>query len=103
VLLFAVYYYYIPLLLLTALAKCKILIFVLLARSSQQPISVDKFLSTKPLRKEVSTRQGPGGMKLSYMGGDVITKTLNEGKFPAVFSEFQLIESAKKLTSFCTQ
>ncbi|KAK1739451.1 RAD52 family DNA repair protein [Skeletonema marinoi] len=43
-----------------------------------QPISVDKFLSTKPLRKEVSTRQGPGGMKLSYMGGDVITKTLNE-------------------------
>jgi len=48
--------------------------FVLL----QLPISVDKFLSTKPLRKEVSTRQGPGGMKLSYMGGDVITQTLNE-------------------------
>eukprot|EP00574_Skeletonema_japonicum_P003008 CAMPEP_0201719812 /NCGR_PEP_ID=MMETSP0593-20130828/4926_1 /ASSEMBLY_ACC=CAM_ASM_000672 /TAXON_ID=267983 /ORGANISM="Skeletonema japonicum, Strain CCMP2506" /LENGTH=413 /DNA_ID=CAMNT_0048210331 /DNA_START=14 /DNA_END=1255 /DNA_ORIENTATION=+ len=42
------------------------------------PISVEKFLSTKPLRREVSTRQGPGGMKLSYMGGDVITKTLNE-------------------------
>jgi len=44
----------------------------------QLPISVDKFLSTKPLRKEVSTRQGPGGMKLSYMGGDVVTQTLNE-------------------------
>ena len=36
-------------------------------------------------------------MKLSYMGGDVITKTLNEGKlFPAVFSEFHLIVSAEK-------
>ena len=50
----------------------------LLSKKQQQPISVDKFLSTKPLRSEVSTRKGPGGMKLSYMGGDVITKTLNE-------------------------
>lgn len=47
-------------------------------KTQQQPISVDKFLSTKPLRSEVSTRKGPGGMKLSYMGGDVVTKTLNE-------------------------
>ena len=71
-----------------------------------------RYLCTKPLRAEVSTRKGerdgntegdditccmvnfaahnlddirlfslqsgPGGIKLSYMGGDIITKTLNE-------------------------
>lgn len=37
-----------------------------------------RYLCTKPLRAEVSTRKGPGGTKLSYMGGDIITKTLNE-------------------------
>ena len=55
-----------------------LIVFFVFVFIPQLPISVDKFLSTKPLRKEVSTRQGPGGMKLSYMGGDVITKTLNE-------------------------
>ncbi|KAL7555061.1 hypothetical protein ACHAWF_018792 [Thalassiosira exigua] len=42
------------------------------------PVAVDRFLCTKPLRSEVSTRKGPGGIKLSYMGGDMVTKTLNE-------------------------
>lgn len=37
-----------------------------------------RYLCTKPLRAEISTRKGPGGAKLSYMGGDIITKTLNE-------------------------
>mmetsp|Transcript_3819 Transcript_3819/g.8523 ORF Transcript_3819/g.8523 Transcript_3819/m.8523 type:complete len:453 (-) Transcript_3819:817-2175(-) len=42
------------------------------------PVTVEAFLSTKPLRAEVSSRKGPGGMTLSYMGGDIITKTLND-------------------------
>jgi len=42
------------------------------------PVTVDRFLASKPLRAEVSTRPGPGGKKLSYMSGDIITKTLNE-------------------------
>jgi len=43
-----------------------------------KPVTVERFLCTKPLRAEVSTRKGPGGMKLTYMGGDMVTKTLNE-------------------------
>lgn len=43
-----------------------------------KPVTIARFLCTKPLRAEVSTRKGPGGIKLSYMGGDMITKTLNE-------------------------
>jgi len=43
-----------------------------------KPVTVERFLCTKPLRAEVSTRRGPGGMKLTYMGGDMVTKTLNE-------------------------
>ena len=46
--------------------------------SMQRPVTVGRYLCTKPLRAEVSTRKGPGGTKLSYMGGDIITKTLNE-------------------------
>ena len=46
--------------------------------STQRPVTVGRYLCTKPLRSEVSTRKGPGGTKLSYMGGDIITKTLNE-------------------------
>jgi len=46
--------------------------------STQRPVTVGRYLCTKPLRAEVSTRKGPGGTKLSYMGGDIITKTLNE-------------------------
>eukprot|EP00804_Cyclotella_cryptica_P012412 CCRYP_010852-RA/>CCRYP_010852-RA protein AED:0.35 eAED:0.35 QI:176/0.66/0.75/1/1/1/4/0/470 len=42
------------------------------------PITVDKFLSTKPLRGVISSRQGPGGKKLDYMPGEVVTQTLNE-------------------------
>lgn len=74
----------------------------------QNPVTVERYLSTKPLRSEVSSRKGeaqvvnsqtiieyifflshfispppnvmpgPGGKKLSYMGGDMVTKTLNE-------------------------
>ncbi|KAL7467635.1 hypothetical protein ACHAXS_007876 [Conticribra weissflogii] len=44
----------------------------------EAPVTVDRFLASKPLRAEVSTRPGPGGKKLSYMSGDIITKTLNE-------------------------
>ena len=42
------------------------------------PISVDSYLGTKPLRSDLSTRPGPGGRKLTYMSGDVVTRTLNE-------------------------
>ena len=41
-------------------------------------ISVDSYLGTKPLRGDLSTRPGPGGRKLTYMSGDVVTRTLNE-------------------------
>lgn len=42
------------------------------------PLTVDRILSTKPLRHEVSTRPGPGGRKLSYFAGDTATRLLNE-------------------------
>ncbi|KAL7482311.1 hypothetical protein ACHAW6_007987 [Cyclotella cf. meneghiniana] len=42
------------------------------------PITVDKFLASKPLRGVISSRQGPGGKKLDYMPGEVVTQTLNE-------------------------
>ena len=44
----------------------------------QAPVTVDKFLGTKPLRHVISTRQGPGGKKLEYMAGEVVTQTLND-------------------------
>lgn len=43
-----------------------------------RPISVDRMLATKPLRHELCTRPGPGGRHLTYMGGDAVTRTLNE-------------------------
>ncbi|KAL7580356.1 hypothetical protein ACA910_004384 [Epithemia clementina (nom. ined.)] len=42
------------------------------------PISVDSYLGTTPIRSDLSTRPGPGGRKLTYMSGDVVTRTLNE-------------------------
>lgn len=39
---------------------------------------MDKFLASKPLRGVISSRQGPGGKKLDYMPGEVVTQTLNE-------------------------
>eukprot|EP00980_Cylindrotheca_fusiformis_P012938 scaffold3236_cov66-Cylindrotheca_fusiformis.AAC.4 len=42
------------------------------------PLSVDRLLSTKPLRSELSTRPGPGNKKLTYMSGDCISRTLND-------------------------
>jgi len=42
------------------------------------PISVDKLLSTKPLRHELSSRPGPGGKKLTYISGEGVSRTLND-------------------------
>ena len=42
------------------------------------PVTVERFLASRPLRVEVSTRAGPGGKKLSYMGGETVIKTLND-------------------------
>jgi hypothetical protein len=41
------------------------------------PISVERLLSTKPLKQDLSTRPGPGNKKLTYMSGEVVTRTLN--------------------------
>lgn len=45
---------------------------------NNKPVSVDKLLATKPLRKELSTRPGPGNKKLTYISGDGISRTLND-------------------------
>ena len=42
------------------------------------PVTVDKLLSTKPLRHELNTRVGPGGKKLTYLSGDSVSRTLND-------------------------
>lgn len=42
------------------------------------PVTVDKFLGTRPLREVISQRAGPGGRKLDYMAGEVVTQTLND-------------------------
>eukprot|EP00588_Corethron_pennatum_P012607 CAMPEP_0194275972 /NCGR_PEP_ID=MMETSP0169-20130528/8676_1 /TAXON_ID=218684 /ORGANISM="Corethron pennatum, Strain L29A3" /LENGTH=471 /DNA_ID=CAMNT_0039019577 /DNA_START=143 /DNA_END=1559 /DNA_ORIENTATION=+ len=42
------------------------------------PITIDRLLCTKPLRRDISTRVGPGNKPLSYMSGDSITRTLND-------------------------
>ena len=47
------------------------------ARTSE-PITVEKILSTKPLRSDVSTRPGPGNRQLTYMSGESVTRTLND-------------------------
>jgi hypothetical protein len=43
-----------------------------------QPVSVDRWLNTRPLRHEVSTRPGPGNRKLTYYSGETVTRHLNE-------------------------
>jgi DNA recombination protein Rad52 len=43
-----------------------------------KPITIEHYLSSKPLRKDLSTRPGPGNRQLTYMSGDVVTRTLNE-------------------------
>lgn len=43
-----------------------------------QPVTVDRMLSTKPLKAELSTRPGPGNRKLLYLSGDSVTRTLND-------------------------
>lgn len=42
------------------------------------PITIENYLNTKPIRGDLSTRPGPGGRKLTYLSGDVVTRTLNE-------------------------
>ena len=50
----------------------------LLLDHKKNPIPIDKFLATKPLKRELCTRPGPGGKKLTYLSGDSVTRTLNE-------------------------
>jgi len=42
------------------------------------PISVAKILATKPLKRDLCTRPGPGNRQLTYMSGESVTRTLNE-------------------------
>ena len=42
------------------------------------PISVAKMLATKPLKRDLCTRPGPGNRQLTYMSGDSVTRTLND-------------------------
>jgi len=37
----------------------------------------DKFLSTKPLRKEIKERPGYGGKKFYYLNGECVIRTMN--------------------------
>jgi DNA recombination protein Rad52 len=43
-----------------------------------KPLSVDRMLATKPLRKDISTRPGPGGQDLLYLSGETVIHTLNQ-------------------------
>jgi len=42
------------------------------------PITVANYLASKPLRKDLSTRPGPGNRQLLYISGEAVTRTLNE-------------------------
>lgn len=46
--------------------------------ASGQPITVDRLLSTKPLRSDLHTRKGPGGRNLVYYNGETVSRLLNE-------------------------
>lgn len=41
-------------------------------------IPISKILATKPLKKDLMTRPGPGGKQIAYMSGECVTRTLNE-------------------------
>lgn len=41
-------------------------------------ISVERYLATKPLRSDLSSRPGPGNQKLTYISGEAVGRTLNE-------------------------
>ena len=43
-----------------------------------KPITVARFLATKPLKRDLSTRPGPGNRQLTYMSGESVTRTLND-------------------------
>jgi DNA recombination protein Rad52 len=46
--------------------------------SKQRPITVDRWLHSKPLKHDISSRPGPHGKKLHYLSGDSVTRTLNQ-------------------------
>lgn len=41
-------------------------------------IPIRKILATKPLKRDILTRPGPGGRSLAYLSGEAVTRTLNE-------------------------
>uniref|UniRef100_A0A7S2JSB0 Uncharacterized protein n=1 Tax=Leptocylindrus danicus TaxID=163516 RepID=A0A7S2JSB0_9STRA len=41
-------------------------------------IPISKILATKPLKRDLLTRPGPGGKTIAYMSGESVTRTLNE-------------------------
>lgn len=41
-------------------------------------VTIDRWLATKPLRRDVRTRPGPGGRPLAYVSGATVTRALNE-------------------------
>ena len=45
---------------------------------TNESITIEKMLSTKPLRSDISTRPGPGNRQLTYMSGESVTRTLND-------------------------
>ena len=45
---------------------------------NSKPITVSKMLATKPLKRDLCTRPGPGNRQLTYMSGDAVTRTLND-------------------------
>lgn len=45
---------------------------------NEQVIPVSKILATKPLRRDILTRPGPGGKQLSYMSGECVSRMMNE-------------------------
>jgi DNA recombination protein Rad52 len=46
--------------------------------SKHRPITVDRWLHSKPLKHDISSRPGPHGKKLHYLSGDSVTRTLNQ-------------------------
>lgn len=42
-----------------------------------RPVTVERWLRSKPLQSEIQSRPGPGGKKLLYLSGDSVTRILN--------------------------
>lgn len=43
-----------------------------------QVIPIRKILATKPLKRDILTRPGPGGKSIAYLSGEAVSRTLNE-------------------------